>query len=129
MSMPSIWELAFLGVLALLIFGPEKLPGIARTVGRTVSQFRREAQGALDELKRAAEVEELRKVSAELKQTAAEIEREAASAGTSATRPRGGTLAGGARAAAGSALSAAAPGDGDVDEALAGPPPFDPDAT
>lgn len=128
MSMPGIWEIAFLGVLALLIFGPEKLPGMARTVGRTVSQFRREAQGALDELKRAAEVEELRKVSSELKETAAGIEREAASAGTAATRPPGGTLAGGGALAARSEQPET--GDGRPDaETHAGPPPFDPDAT
>jgi sec-independent protein translocase protein TatB len=109
--MPGFWEIATLAVLALLIFGPDKLPGIARTVGRTVAQFRREAQGAFDELKRAADIEELRKVGEELKASAVAIEREAADAGALATRPPGGTIA-------------QAPGG-----ALAGPPPFDPEAT
>ena len=30
-------------VVALIVFGPEKLPGMARTVGRTMNQLRRMA--------------------------------------------------------------------------------------
>lgn len=119
MSMPGFWEWAFLGVLALLIFGPDKLPGIARTIGRTLSQVRREAQGAVDELKRAAEVEELRKVGDELKQTAGEIEREAASARTVAAQQTAELREQAAARPAGSSPAAVAEG----------PPPFDPDAT
>lgn len=130
MSMPGFWEFAALGVLALLIFGPDKLPGMARTLGRTISQFRREAQGALDELKRAADIEELRKVGEELKATATDFEREAAEAGAAANRPPGGTIAAGSAAALGAAaMSADNRGDGPPDRVMAGPPPFDPEAT
>lgn len=57
----SSWELATLALLALLIFGPERLPGMARSAGKTISRLRREASSTLDELKRASEVEELRR--------------------------------------------------------------------
>lgn len=43
--MPSIGPLEILvvGVLALIVFGPERLPDIARTIGRTLSELRRMA--------------------------------------------------------------------------------------
>ena len=40
-------EMFFLGILALLIFGPKKLPEIGRQVGRALSEFKR----ASDEFK------------------------------------------------------------------------------
>ncbi len=40
-------ELLFLAVLALLIFGPKRLPEIGRAIGRFLREFRR-ATGGLD---------------------------------------------------------------------------------
>jgi Tat protein translocase TatB subunit len=34
-------EILMVGVLALLVFGPDKLPGMLRTAGRTLGEFRR----------------------------------------------------------------------------------------
>jgi sec-independent protein translocase protein TatB len=55
----GFWELTMLAVLALLIFGPERLPEIARTVGRVVGQIRREATSTFDALKAEVEFDEL----------------------------------------------------------------------
>ncbi|HET9212387.1 MAG TPA: twin-arginine translocase TatA/TatE family subunit [Thermoanaerobaculia bacterium] len=46
-------EIAFIVIIALLIFGPKKLPEIGRTLGRGMAEFRR----ATDELKRAVNTE------------------------------------------------------------------------
>src|SRR3954447_6548186 len=46
-------EIAFIVVIALLLFGPRKLPEIGRTVGRGIAEFRR----ATDELKRSINTE------------------------------------------------------------------------
>lgn len=46
-------ELMFILVLALLIFGPKKLPEIGRTLGRGISEFRK----ASTELKRSFHTE------------------------------------------------------------------------
>jgi len=46
-------ELAFIFVLALLIFGPKKLPEIGRTLGRGMAEFRK----ASNELKRTLNTE------------------------------------------------------------------------
>lgn len=54
----GIWEMVALAVLALFIFGPDRLPGIARQVGKTVNTVRREATKTLDELREAAGVDE-----------------------------------------------------------------------
>lgn len=34
-------ELIFIGVIALMIFGPRKLPQMARTIGKAMAEFRR----------------------------------------------------------------------------------------
>jgi sec-independent protein translocase protein TatA len=46
-------EIAFIFILALLIFGPKKLPEIGRTLGRGVAEFRK----ATNELKRTINTE------------------------------------------------------------------------
>lgn len=46
-------ELAFIFILALLVFGPRKLPEIGRTLGRGMAEFRK----ATNELKRTLNTE------------------------------------------------------------------------
>lgn len=43
--MPQIgpMEIMVVAIVALIVFGPQRLPEIARTIGRTVSEFRRQA--------------------------------------------------------------------------------------
>jgi sec-independent protein translocase protein TatB len=43
-------KLAVLGVLALIIFGPDRLPTIAAQAGRALRELRRMAEGAKSEL-------------------------------------------------------------------------------
>lgn len=131
---PGFAEIVFLLLLALLIFGPEKLPGMARSAGRTLSRFKAEASSTLDELKdsvdvaelrQTANVDELREVADELRTTSAELER-SATAGTSRSgtaRSRQGPSGDDAPVdPTGGAGGAEAP---EFDE----PAPFDPDAT
>jgi sec-independent protein translocase protein TatB len=47
----SMWKLMVLGVIALVVFGPDKLPQLARDAGRTMRQLRIMAQTARTELK------------------------------------------------------------------------------
>lgn len=131
---PGFAEIVFLLLLALLIFGPERLPGMARSAGRTLSRFKAEASSTLDELKgsvdvdelrQTANVDELREVADELRTTSAEVERSAAGGTSRSGSPRSQRgLAGGNEPTepAGGAEGAEAQ---DRDE----PAPFDPDAT
>ena len=74
-------ELIFILVLALLIFGPRKLPEIGKQIGKGLGEFKR----AANDLKRSIE-DEIEKVSAEEKAPAAEAKApEAVADGTEGT--------------------------------------------
>jgi TatA/E family protein of Tat protein translocase len=49
----GIWEIGFILVLALLLFGPKKLPEVGRQIGRGLGEFRR----ASNDLKRQLNAE------------------------------------------------------------------------
>jgi sec-independent protein translocase protein TatB len=69
----GFWEMFMLAVLALLIFGPERLPGIARSVGQTIGRIRREATSTFEALRDEAELTELRDFNTELKRERDEL--------------------------------------------------------
>lgn len=52
-------ELLVVAVVALLVFGPERLPELARKSGEFIARFRQETARSVEELKRAADVEDL----------------------------------------------------------------------
>lgn len=47
---PGGGEILLVLVVLLLLFGAKRLPGIARSLGRTLEEFRRSAQDVRDEL-------------------------------------------------------------------------------
>ncbi len=49
--MPQIGplEVLLVGVIALIVFGPQRLPEIARSVGKAVAEFRRQASDLREE--------------------------------------------------------------------------------
>lgn len=59
--MPSLGPLEILvvGVLALIVFGPERLPDIARTIGRTLSELRRMASEVRTEFESGMDLDEV----------------------------------------------------------------------
>jgi sec-independent protein translocase protein TatB len=46
----DLWKLLVLGVIALIIFGPERLPTMAAQAGRALRELRKMAEGAKSEL-------------------------------------------------------------------------------
>lgn len=50
--------MAILGVLALLVFGEQKLPGIMRQAGRVMRDVQNTSQSFIREMERAADVNE-----------------------------------------------------------------------
>lgn len=56
----GFWELTVIGVVALLVVGPERLPGLARTVGLYVGKLKRWVSQVRGEVERELRAEELR---------------------------------------------------------------------
>jgi sec-independent protein translocase protein TatB len=57
----GFWELAIIGVVALLVVGPERLPGLARTAGMWVGRARRFVSGVKADIDREIAADELKK--------------------------------------------------------------------
>ncbi|MCP4009218.1 MAG: twin-arginine translocase subunit TatB [Proteobacteria bacterium] len=67
----GFWEVALIGVLALIVLGPERLPGVARTAGawigkarRMMSDIKKDIKSELDE----AELNELKNIRDDIQQ-------------------------------------------------------------
>ncbi|MEX1176967.1 MAG: Sec-independent protein translocase protein TatB [Nitriliruptor sp.] len=77
--MPGPQELLVIAFVALLVFGPDRLPELARNAAKFISRVRSEVSTSVDDLKRAAEAEgldrEWREVSAELRDTREQLRR------------------------------------------------------
>jgi len=58
----GFWELALIGVVALLVVGPDRLPALARTIGLWVGRIRRYVSTVRDDIEREIQADELRKM-------------------------------------------------------------------
>lgn len=56
----GFWELATLGVIGLIVLGPERLPVVARTMGRWVRRARHYANNLTEELEKEVATSEIR---------------------------------------------------------------------
>ena len=66
----SFTELMFIGVVALVVIGPEKLPKVARTVGHLVGRAQRYVSDVKGDIQREVELDELRKMKDEMESAA-----------------------------------------------------------
>ena len=67
-------ELLVIGVVALIVIGPEKLPRVARTLGHLVGRMQRYVSDVKADINREVELEELRKMRDSVQQAATSIE-------------------------------------------------------
>lgn len=68
----SFGELLICAIVALLVLGPERLPGAARTVGRWVGRARHTVNHFTDQIDREIRAEQLkRRIEEEIRQTGA----------------------------------------------------------
>lgn len=86
--MPGMQELMVIVVVALLVFGPDRLPEIARTVGKTIARLRGETQRNVAELRRLADLDELEAELREARAALRDVSRQAGLAGTEPSGPR-----------------------------------------
>jgi len=60
-------EMIFIMVIALLVFGPKKLPEIGRTIGKAVREFKKSTDEIKDKFEEQIRAEEFKSLQADLK--------------------------------------------------------------
>lgn len=70
----GISKLALIGVVALVVIGPEKLPRVARTVGTLLGKAQRYVADVKAEVNRTMELEELKKMKESVENAARDVE-------------------------------------------------------
>ena len=70
----GISKIALIGVVALIVIGPEKLPRVARTVGALLGKAQRYVSDVKAEVSRSMELEELKKMKESVETAARDVE-------------------------------------------------------
>jgi sec-independent protein translocase protein TatB len=79
-------ELLVIGVVALVVIGPERLPKVARTMGVLFGRLQRYVSQVKSDINREMELSELSKVKSEFEGAAREFQRDIETKVTDATR-------------------------------------------
>jgi len=72
-------ELLVVGVVALVVIGPERLPKVARTAGVLLGRMQRYVQNVKADISREMQLDELKKLQAEMQESARNFEQTIAS--------------------------------------------------
>jgi|SRR4051795_2999467 sec-independent protein translocase protein TatB len=75
-------EIALIAVVALIVLGPERLPGVARTVGALVRRARSSWQNVKGEIERELAAEDVKRNLDEARRAAADLRGDINAAGT-----------------------------------------------
>lgn len=70
----SFTEILVIGVVALVVLGPERLPRVARTLGHLFGRAQRYVNDVKNDIQREMELDELRKLKTSVHDTARSIE-------------------------------------------------------
>jgi sec-independent protein translocase protein TatB len=70
----GVTKIAIIGAIALLVIGPEKLPGLAKTAGTLLGRARRYVADVKEEVNRSMELDELKKMKDTVQSAAREVE-------------------------------------------------------
>ena len=68
-------ELIVIGIVALVVVGPERLPKVARTAGLFLGRLQRYVADVKADIGREMQLEELKKLRAEVQESARDLER------------------------------------------------------
>ncbi|MFY9136286.1 Sec-independent protein translocase protein TatB [Zwartia sp.] len=70
----SFTELLVIGVIALVVIGPERLPKVARTIGHLVGRAQRYVGDIKSDIQREVELDELRKLKEQMQDAAQSVQ-------------------------------------------------------
>jgi sec-independent protein translocase protein TatB len=70
----GVSKIALIGVVALIVIGPEKLPKVARTIGALLGKAQRYVSDVKAEVNRSIELEELKKMRDNMQAAASDVE-------------------------------------------------------
>lgn len=70
----SFTEMLIISIVALIVIGPERLPGVARTIGHLLGRARRFVDNVKTDVRHEIELEELRRLKNSLQETTRSIE-------------------------------------------------------
>lgn len=68
-------ELIVIGIVALVVIGPERLPKVARTAGHLLGRLQRYVNDVKADINREMQLDELRKLQADMQESARDLER------------------------------------------------------
>ena len=69
----SFTELIVIGIVALVVIGPERLPGVARTLGHLLGRAQRYVNDVKADINREIQLDELKKMQGQLAESALSI--------------------------------------------------------
>lgn len=67
-------ELIVIGIVALVVIGPERLPKVARTAGHLLGRLQRYVNDVKADINREMQLDELRKLQSEMQESARSLE-------------------------------------------------------
>jgi len=67
-------ELMLIGLVALVVIGPERLPKVARTVGHLLGRLQRYVSDVKSDIRREMQLDELKKLQSEMQDSARQLE-------------------------------------------------------
>lgn len=67
-------ELLVIGIVALIVIGPERLPKVARTTGHLLGRIQRYVSNVKSDIEREMQLEELKKLQQQVEASARELE-------------------------------------------------------
>ncbi len=68
-------EILIILLIALLLFGPRKLPELGRSLGQSIREFQRGAKSIREEFEKAADVQEFKEIKEEISKPIEELKK------------------------------------------------------
>ncbi len=79
----GFWELSLIGIVALLVIGPERLPSVARTAGKYMGRANRFVANIKNDISKELKDEDLKRILADQQKLAADYKKAASSINSS----------------------------------------------